>query len=368
MSGEPLSAEELVLCTPEAISAALKLSATHDLAHLVAWGAKKNGIVSAEGEATVFKAVYRHQQLKYEYERLVKSLEKEKIPFLPLKGSVIRSRYPEPWMRTSSDIDVLVHDADIAAVKRLLTEELNYKLKGDFSHDVAFFSPANVFVEMHFDLIEESVMDASSRIMKRVWEASGVTDGYSYFYEMPDELFYFYHIAHMAKHLLNGGCGIKPFIDLWILDNAVGADTEKRNELLARGELLKFTEVARRLSQVWFGNAEHDELTEKMESFVLSGGVYGSSENRISVVRTEKGGRLKYALSMIILPYDAIKYIYPVLKKHRFLTPVMQVHRWARLLLSGRLGRAKRALATNNNVSDEQVAGVHRFLGEVGLL
>ena len=135
MSGEPLSAEELVLCTPEAISAALKLSATHDLAHLVAWGAKKNGIVSAEGEATVFKAVYRHQQLKYEYERLVKSLEKEKIPFLPLKGSVIRSRYPEPWMRTSSDIDVLVHDADIAAVKRLLTEELNYKLKGDFSHD-----------------------------------------------------------------------------------------------------------------------------------------------------------------------------------------------------------------------------------------
>ena len=108
MSGEPLSAEELVLCTPEAISAALKLSSTHDLAHLVAWGAKKNGIVSAEGEATVFKAVYRHQQLKYEYERLVKSLEKEKIPFLPLKGSVIRSRYPEPWMRTSSDIDVLV--------------------------------------------------------------------------------------------------------------------------------------------------------------------------------------------------------------------------------------------------------------------
>lgn len=368
MSGTPISPEELALCSPEVISAALKLSSSHDLAHLVAWGAKKNGIVSAEGESAILKAVYRHQQLKYEYERLVKSLEEEKIPFLPLKGSVIRSRYPEPWMRTSSDIDILVNDTDIDAVKRLLTEGLKYKFKGDFSHDVAFFSPANVFVEMHFDLIEESVMDASAKIMKRVWDASAVKDGYTYFYEMPDELFYFYHVAHMAKHLLNGGCGIKPFIDLWILDKAEGADPEKRNGLLAKGELLKFTEVARRLADVWFGNAEHDELTLKMESFVLSGGVYGSSENRISVVRKERGGRLKYALSMIILPYDSIKYIYPVLKKHRFLTPVMQVHRWVRLLLGGRLRRARRALALNNSVSDEQVAQVHRFLGEVGLL
>ena len=35
-------------------------------------------------------------------------IKKVQIPFLPLKGSVIRQYYPEPWMRTSCDIDILV--------------------------------------------------------------------------------------------------------------------------------------------------------------------------------------------------------------------------------------------------------------------
>ena len=368
MSGESLSDDELKECSPEQITASLKQASVHDLAQIVAWGVKKNGLVSAEGESSILKAVYRYQQLKYEFDRLTKALEREKIPFMPLKGSVIRSSYPQAWMRTSSDIDILVHDSDIDRVKRLLTEELKYKLEGDFSHDVAFFSPTNVFVEMHFDLIEESVMDASSRILKDVWELSGVKDGFEYFYEMPDDLFYFYHIAHMAKHVLNGGCGIKPFIDLWILDNGEDVNFDKRNKLLSRGELLKFTEVARRLSNVWFDKVEHDELTEKMENFVLEGGVYGSNENRISIVRKEKGGRFKYALSMIILPYDQIKYIYPILKKHRYLTPLMQVRRWIRLVFGGRIGKAKKALAANRSVSDMQVAEAHRFLENVGLL
>ena len=41
------------------------------------------------------------------------ALEKAQIPFVPLKGSVIRKYYPEAWMRTSSDIDVLVHKEDV---------------------------------------------------------------------------------------------------------------------------------------------------------------------------------------------------------------------------------------------------------------
>ncbi|MBO4954226.1 MAG: nucleotidyltransferase family protein, partial [Clostridia bacterium] len=30
------------------------------------------------------------------------------IDFMPLKGAVIRQYYPEPWMRTSCDIDIHV--------------------------------------------------------------------------------------------------------------------------------------------------------------------------------------------------------------------------------------------------------------------
>ena len=55
---------------------------------------------------------------------------------------------------------------------------------------------------------------------------------------------YFYHIAHMAKHLQQGGCGIRTFIDLWILDNLPTIDTLKRNDLLKSGGLLQFSQSA----------------------------------------------------------------------------------------------------------------------------
>jgi hypothetical protein len=172
----------------------------------------------------------------------------------------------------------------------------------------------------------------------------------------------------MAKHLLNGGCGVKPFVDLWILDRLDGADKDERDRLLERGELLKFTEMARRLSEVWLGTAEHDSHTLEMQHYVLSGGVYGSDEHRATINRQKSGSKLRYMLSLFFLPYDSLKYMYPVLKKHRWLTPVMQVRRWFRILLRGNVKRATSRLATGNSITEEDVERVNRFLDGIGLL
>ena len=369
MSGEALTADERALCTDEEIARALELATVHDLGQLVAWSLKKNGIPSAVGEKHIFTSVYRHQQIKHEYEKLCKTFEAVGVQFLPLKGAVMRGYYPEPWMRTSCDIDILVHKSELEKVGAMLTEQLRYRLDVAHSHDVAYYSPSGVHVEVHFDLIEDSVMNASTNVLKSVWEVSTVKDGFSYHYEMPDDLFYFYHVAHMAKHLLNGGCGIKPFIDLWILDSIEGADIKKREELLEKGELIRFTESAQRLSRVWFDGGEHDDVSSALEGYVLAGGVYGAEgDNRLSVQMDKLGGKSKHILSMIILPYDSIKYVYPILQKHRFLTPIMQVRRWLRLILKGRILRATRMLADDCKVSDERVTEVHSFLDSVGLL
>ena len=369
MGGEPLSVTERETCAEENISEAMKLAVSHDLGQIVAWGLKKNEIKNAEAETVVFKSVYRYQQIKYEYERLCNTLESAAIPFMPLKGSVIRKYYPEAWMRTSCDIDILVHTSDLDRACNILKDELKYKEDVAHSHDVAFFSPTGVHVELHFDLIEESLMNASAKVLKNVWSTATVKDGYTHFYEMTDELFYFYHVAHMAKHLLNGGCGIKPFIDLMILDGMDGADRVKRDALLNKGELLKFTETARRVCDVWFGSSEHDSLTKQMEKYVLAGGVYGNDgDNRLSIQLHKSGGRSKYLISLIFLPYESIKYMYPILQKHRWLTPIMQVRRWFRIIFGGRIGRAASTIAKNRDVSDGQVQEVRRFLGEVGLL
>ena len=160
LSDNVLLEEEKSSYTEGEMREALELASSHDLAHLVVWGAKKNALSSklgAEAENYILKAVYRYQQIKYEYDRLCTSLEKAQIPFIPLKGAVMRKYYPEPWMRTSCDIDILIHNEDIEKARKILVEDLTYKYEFTYSHDVAFFSPANVHVEMHFDLIEEGL-------------------------------------------------------------------------------------------------------------------------------------------------------------------------------------------------------------------
>lgn len=184
---------------------------------------------------------------------------------------------------------------------------------------------------------------------------------------MSDEMFYFYHVAHMAKHLQQGGCGIRTFIDLWILDNLTEIDKSKRNDLLRSRGLLQFSCVASKLSAVWFENITPDSVCVKMQNYILSGGVYGTNENRIMVQQQKKGGKIKYALSKIVIPYDTIKFHYPILQKHRWLTPVMQVRRWLKLIFCGHAKRSMRELSYNRNISQSKAEEMKIFLDEIGL-
>lgn len=284
-----------------------------------------------------------------------------------LKGSVLRNFYPEPWMRTSCDIDVLVHEEDLSRAVTCLDKELEYKVQGQFSHDVSLFSKSNVHIELHFDLIESTVSRKSASILKNVWTLSHPKADSSYQYVMPDELFYFYHTVHMAKHFEGGGCGVRPFIDLWILDNIPGIDVEKRNHLLEEGDLLQFANCARSLSEVWFDERPMETVLIRMENYIIRGGVYGNNENRIIIQQQKKGGSVKYALSKIVIPYDELKFHYPILQKHRWLTPIMQVRRWFKLIFCGHAKRSMRELSYNSNISKSQADEMKTFLDEIGL-
>lgn len=118
-------------------------------------------------------------------------------------------------------------------------------------------------MELHYNLVEDGRANESSKTLKNVWCNTVVRDGFEYWYEMTDEMFYYYHVAHMAKHFEDGGCGVRPVIDLWILDNLHHTDKSKRDDLLAVGNLLKFTESVRRLSRIWFENKEYDPVTKQ---------------------------------------------------------------------------------------------------------
>ena len=348
-----------------------RLAAKHDVAHLVGTALSKHGMLGEGEAATKFQkkcmtAVFRYEGLKYELFEVCRVLEGAKIAFMSLKGSVLRDLYPEPWMRTSCDIDVLVRREDLRGAIERLRAELGYTEREQNEHDVSLFSPSGVHVELHYDLVEDGLFREASEVLREVWQVASLKEGYSYHYEMTDELFYFYHIAHMAKHFENGGCGIRPFIDLWFLDGT-GSDTEKRDALLKRGGLYRFAECARVLCGVWFDGTAHNAVTENMQSYIISGGVYGNNENRIAVQQQKKGGKLRYALSKIFVSYDTLKFQYPVLQRHAFLMPIMQVRRWCRILFCGGAGRSVRELSYSGGITKTEAASVKEFLEQIGL-
>ena len=348
------------------------LARKHDMAHIAAQGLSDLGLlgtdeISAKFQKQQMLAVYRYQRLNYELERICQTLEDAKIPFIPLKGSVIRQYYPEPWMRTSCDIDVLVHEEDLERAIECLVTQHQYVNEGRNYHDVSLFSPNGVHVELHFDLIEDEYANGANKLLSKVWDYASPKVGCQYFFEMTDEMFYFYHMAHMAKHVEYGGCGIRPFLDLWILDHRVQHDPAQRDLLLEEGKLFTFAKACRKLSEVWFSNVLSDDVSIQMQKYILHGGIYGNLDNRVAVQQKRRGGKVRYIMSRIFLSYDSLKVLYPTLQKHRWLTPIMQVRRWFRLLLKGRMKQSLHELNVNQTMAQEKIAETAELLTKLGL-
>lgn len=368
VGGEKLKSEEKALYSDEMLPFLVTLAKNHDVLHLAVYGFKQNGLLNENGkkyEKEIFTAVYRREKQNYELNRLCRAFENEKIKFIPLKGSILCNLYPEPWLRTSCDIDILVGRESLEESIEFLTKKMGYTVEERATHDVSLNGENGVHVEIHFDLVEDDHAKKASSVLNSVWDNVVLHENSQYRYDMTDEFFYFYHIAHMAKHFEDGGCGIRPFIDVMILDNVPGADTEKRNNLLRDGELLDFANRVRKLSNMWFCFGDGDELMLRMQDYVLSGGVYGTTYNRVAASKST--GRVKYVFSRMFAPYSRLVRYYPVLEKHRWLMPFMQVRRWFMLLRPSVAKMAKSELKTNTSISKSEIDKTRKLMDDVGL-
>ena len=176
--------------SPEEMSKLYAVSKSQDLAHLVAAELEKNGVLKDGDEISEkfrkqhLLAVIRYERINYELEEICRVLEKGKIQHIPLKGAVLRKLYPEPWMRTSADIDLLVHEEDLTRATELLVNDLGYDNGGKKDYDVQMFAPSGVHVELHFNTVEEDKAVRASEVLEEIWEYSTVIDGWRYRYQI----------------------------------------------------------------------------------------------------------------------------------------------------------------------------------------
>lgn len=369
--GKTIDNSQFIL-TDEEIATLYKLSKSHDLAHLVGDALIKNNLIpedeiKSKFEKQMMLAVCRFEWINYELSQIKEKFNEEKIPFIPLKGSEMRQYYPEPWMRTSCDIDVLVKKTDHDRAVKLMTETMGYTAESKNSHDVGLYSSGGIHVELHYTLIESQVVGIADKVLESVWDLCSPESEGSYYYKMPDDLFYYYHIAHMAKHYVHGGCGVRSFIDIWVLNHLKEYNKEHRNSLLANGGLLTFASYAEALSDVWFCNAEHNDITRQMESYLLHGGIYGTVNNRVKIQQIKQGGKMQYMISRIWIPYNTLKYRYPSLEGKKILLPFYEVCRWCNLIFCGTFKRGINELKINSATTLEEQESTKLMLKNLGL-
>ena len=314
----------------------------------------------------IMLSVMRYRQMEHEISAISEVFEEANIPFILLKGAFIRKLYPEKWMRTSCDVDILVKEEELDRAVAALSEKLAYEVRGEKAyHDISLFSKSGIHLELHFNLCENKAnIDA---LLSKVWDyAMPISEG-RFEYALTSEFMIFHVLAHASYHFLNGGCGIRSFIDLYLLENKLEYDKEMLLDFCRKTSIDKFKDAAERLSRVWLLGEEHDELTLEVEEFILSGGIYGAMETSIALKNEKSGGKLRYLLKRIFMPYKTICIKYPILKKHPYLTPFYQVRRWFAVLFSGRVKEAKKEISVILSTDQEKGKAVAAFMKKVGL-
>lgn len=369
ITGEEIPSELRARLDLPCIKAVLSLARKHDLSHLVAKALIDNDCASDEQTKEDFlsyqmSALIRREQANYDFKTLKDFFEKEHITYIPLKGAVICQYYPEAWMRTSCDIDILVREEAVEHIAGLMVEHLAYSRKTTTYHDISLQSPYGTHVELHFHIKENE--DGIDRLLSKAWDHAKPLGATVTEWCFTNEYFLFHLYAHMAYHFLHGGCGVRPFLDLWILRTKMSYSEEKLVSMCQETDIHCFYQSVNAALDVWFNRKEETELVAAMREYVLNGGVYGTVENRIAVQRSKLGTK-SFIWSRLWLSREELRTSYPVLDKHPFLLPLCQIGRWYHALISGRAKRSKTEMRVNQSLSEECVHNTAKLLQSLGL-
>lgn len=351
------------------LEAVYNLAKKHSLLHLAAYGLEKlmlpDSEITRKFQAAKMQAIYHHVRMDYEYEQICRILETAQIPFIPLKGAVIRQYYPEPWMRNSCDIDILVKEESLLAAETVLQSH-GWLRRGEKTfHDVSLFSASGVHLELHFSIVEQFA--CIDYVLNQCWEYACPVEGKQYEYRFTKEFLLYHQLAHMSYHFVYGGCGVRSFLDLWILKNRCCWDEDILRDLCKKAGLESYYDACMSLTEIWFQNGDHNALTLQMEQYVFHGGMYGKISNRVLLDQAKAGGYWKNLIKRVFFPYHRMIIKYPVLVKHKWLMPLFYLVRWGQLITKKRWKRTLRELASHQDNSKEDILKARDLLQYLGL-
>ena len=350
------------------LEAVYRLAKKHDLAHIVSSFAYQNGIeikneeLRAKLEKEEMVAAYRCERMKYSFEQICKILDEARISYVPLKGAVIRAYYPNEYMRTSCDIDVLIHEEDLNCAVECF-EKNGYRFQKKNYHDVSLYSPNRTHLELHFNVYEN--MDSLDKVLEDAWKYATLTQGSRY--DFSKAFFVFHMYAHMAYHFLSGGCGIRSLLDIWIMEHKMDAHYSCAEDLLKKAGIYTFASEMCNIANACFTSNERDEFSCLVLKYIYGGGVFGTKKNSVAVRRADAGNSIVYVCRRLFLPYKSMVVQYPILKKCSLLLPACWIARCVSAVFKGKTKKVASEVAYANHVAENTISELTKIRSRLGI-
>ena len=358
-------------CTDDDLSAdeareVYSLAMKHNVQSMAADWLLKHGV----SDETVFEGMATSLTISQWTDQLISkaasALNDAGIEFMFLKGAVIRNDYPEPWMRMSGDIDILVHEQDKVRAREVLCRDLALESSQSAVEDT-LVSKGGVMIDLASMLIDKDHKWEEQSSLSDIWNHA-LPGKLQYERVLCDDMRYTHAVMHMARHFDNGGCGINHVMDLWVLNHRISVTDEMRaarNALLNKKGIKKIEEAFVAVSEKWFSGADVPTM-DGLEDMIINGSAHGNPENTL-LTKRGKYGKLGYKLSRLFVPYNYLKQLFPSLDGHRWMTPFYEVYRWIYHMKNGRtsviLDEFKKADAISDALAEKTRKNMKELFG-----
>ncbi len=354
---------------------AYALAVNHQIVPLIYYGLAKTDKLGAVGTkflmSTASLTQYSASQLE-EAQVFFDRLDKAQIPYLKMKGTILKKLYRFPEMRMMSDVDVYVKMERYEEIKAILTD-LGFTYKTESNHEV-IWEKGKIVIELHKRLIPSYTKDLFSYFGDNPWDRLIRVEENRFEYKMNENDTYIYLFTHFAKHYRDGGIGIKFLTDFYVYEKHNSLDYSYIETELDKIGMLQFYKNTKKVLDVWFFDEEGDELTDFITDKIFASSAYGEKKAKLEAEalrlaqnsKSIKAGKRKRKLRMIFPPYSQMCGKYPFLKGWAILLPLM----WVVRIISALFKKGSGAIDSMNSldsVSNEQIERYDAELHYVGI-
>ena len=272
---------------------------------------------------------------------LIRLLTEAGICLMPIKGCWLKELYPDINDRQMCDLDMLIHPEDAAAAEALLLQA-GYRREDTCLHHISYCKPPNTALELHTRLL--SPEEVHSGYFENPWEKAEPVPGFPRLFRLPAQEEYLFYLAHLYKHLYNGGTGIRSILDQFIFSRSFPhMDREYLERELQTLGLSELARQVRTLARCWFETGEDiPQELQPLARLLFRAGTYGNPEGkasyRMAQVREKHRNPFTrvfaYCLPRIFCPLSVMRRSYPILERLPVLLPVFWVVRIFAILLA----------------------------------